>query len=141
MIMAEFYLDADNQIVGRLASGLAKTLLKGDVVFIINAEKAVISGRPRATIDHYTTKAERGDAYHGPFYPSQPDRMLKRIVRGMLPKNPKGRAALKRLTVYLSKPGKLENKKFTKPKASENNLSGKFISLSEICSEITGKKY
>ncbi len=139
--MTEFYLDADNQIVGRLASSVAKTLLKGDKVVIVNAEKAVASGRPKATIEFYRVKTERGDAYHGPFYPTQPDRMIKRTVRGMLPKNPKGRAALKRLTVYLSKPADLDKKKFTKNKASENNLPEKFISLGEICSELTGKAY
>lgn len=139
--MTTLYLDADNQIVGRLASCVAKTLLKGDAVFVVNAEKAVISGRPRATIELYRTKTERGDAYHGPFYPTQPDRFIKRIIRTMLPRNPRGRTALRKLTVYLSKPAELENKQFTKFKAAENKLSGKFITIGEICNELTGRAY
>ncbi|MBI4163967.1 MAG: 50S ribosomal protein L13 [Candidatus Aenigmarchaeota archaeon] len=139
--MADLYLDANNQIVGRLGSTVAKTLLKGNKVFVINAERAVISGSPKPTIELYKTKTVRGDPYNGPFYPKTPDRMIKRVVRGMLPKNNKGREALKKLIVYLSKPEEFESKQFTQLEAAENKLPGKFLTLGEICSELTGKKY
>jgi len=39
--------DATNQIVGRLATYVAKDLLNGEQVVVVNAEKAVLSGNPK----------------------------------------------------------------------------------------------
>ena len=43
--------------------------------------------------------------------------------------------------VYLSKPQELQKKEFTKIKTAENKLTQKFVTLAEVCSEITGKQY
>ena len=40
-------VDATNQILGRLSSIVAKKLLEGYKVIIVNAEKAVVSGEPK----------------------------------------------------------------------------------------------
>jgi len=135
------YLDASNQIAGRLASNAAKMILNGDNVFIVNAEKAVISGRKEITFKEYKQKTDRGDPVHGPFYPRVADRMLKRIVRGMLPKSPKGRESFKRLRVYISVPEELKGTEFAKIKNSTNSLECQFTPLSAITKHLTGKKY
>ncbi len=136
----EIYLDADDQIVGRMCSVIAKRLLKGDTVFIVNAEKAVVSGRQQAIFEAFRQKISRGDPYNGPFYPNVPDRVLKRSVRGMLPKNPRGREALKRLKVFLSVPGEFKGKKFEKIKEAENNLDFKFTTLGRISQVVSGRQ-
>ena len=43
-------LDAKNQILGRLASFVAKKALSGDTVIVLNAEKAVISGKEKEVL-------------------------------------------------------------------------------------------
>jgi large subunit ribosomal protein L13 len=136
----EHFIDASNQIAGRLASIVTKLLLKGDTATIVNAEKAVISGDKVSNIEHYREKHERGEPYHGPFYPREPDMMLRRIIRGMLPHKPRGRDAFKRLRVYKSVPLELKGKKFKGLKFSENNLESKHIEIGEISIKLGAKK-
>ena len=73
--MSEIILDAEEQVVGRLASRVAKMLLRGESVYIFNAEKALISGKPEFTMKTYENKLDRGDPYHGPFYPKTPEKI------------------------------------------------------------------
>ena len=138
--MAELIIDAENQIAGRLASRIVKELLKGNRVFVVNAEKAVISGNPEFVVKDYREKVERGDPYHGPFYPRHPDRILKRIVRGMIAyKKPRGREAFKRLRVFISIPEELKGKELVKIKGAEHKPGFKYISLGELSEKLGGK--
>ena len=85
-----FVYDADGLILGRLASTVADILLKStragnsDQVVIVNAEKAVISGKPSAVYANYHQKYELNHARKGPYFPRMPDMILKRTVRGCL---------------------------------------------------------
>ena len=98
-------INAEDCVAGRLASFVAKRLLNGEEIVIVNAERAIINGNPKAIEKLFREKIERGDPYHGPFYPKRSDTILRRMVRGMLPyKKPTGRNAYKRLKVYRSVP-------------------------------------
>ncbi len=127
------FVDAKDCVAGRLASCLAKELMKGKKVFVVNAGEAVVSGDPKWVEDEFVKKVNRGDPYHGPFYPRVPDRVLKRIVRGMLPYNkPRGREAFKRLKVYISIPEELKDKNFIRIPGTENRFEGKFVTLARL---------
>lgn len=132
-------LDADGHIVGRLASHVAKRLLQGEVVTIVNAEKALVSGRRRQVLDAYREARTRGSPAKGPFFPRPPDRILKRTVRGMLPrKKGRGREAMGRLRVHLGTPPELAGAKAQKiPDASPARLST--TSLEKISRELGWK--
>lgn len=139
--MQEICIDANNMIAGRLASRIAKELLKGEKVAVVNAEKAVLSGNPKHLIEIYTEKRERGDPYHGPFYPKEPDMILKRIVRGMIPrKKTRGRDAFKKLRVFISVPDEYKGKEFTGLKGTESNLKCKTMSLGVLAERLGAKK-
>ena len=138
--MEKLFIDAENQIAGRLATKAAKEALKGRHVFIVNAEKAVISGNPVFVIKRYFEMVSRGNPYHGPFYPKIPDRMLKRMIRGMLPKKPMGRDAFKRIKVYNSVPEEFSKQAFMKPEQSESRLGSKFITLGKLSERLGAKK-
>jgi large subunit ribosomal protein L13 len=101
-------IDATNLILGRLASVVASHLLQGDRVAVINSEKAVITGTKKAIISRYKEKLQirtHTRPWKGPFHYRRPDRIVKRTIRGMLPwKKPKGKAAYKRLRVYIGVP-------------------------------------
>jgi len=85
--------------------------LKGERIDIVNAEKAFIAGDPYYTIRIFKEKVDRGDPYHGPFQPTLPDQILKRMVRGMLPRRkPHGREAFKRLHVHVDVPEEFKDR-------------------------------
>ena len=126
--------DAENQILGRMSSVIAKQLLKGEKIFVVNCEKVIIAGNPKYNQKKYFEKFKRGDTIHGPFFPKTPDAIFRRTVRGMLPwDRDKGRNAYKNLKVFIGVPEELKNKKMEKIKeADANRLKCKYTSLGEI---------
>lgn len=108
-------VDAENQILGRLATQIAARLRGkhlphftphvdlGDFVVVVNAEKVLLTGRKWDQKVYYrhsgymgglkSTTARKLNREH-------PDRMIRLAVRGMLPKNRIGRKLLKKLKVY-----------------------------------------
>lgn len=134
-------IDATDCIAGRLASIVAKNLLKGERISIVNAEKAVVTGNHQYIIQTFTNKIRRGDPYHGPFYPKKPDKILRRMVRGMLPyKKPRGRQAFKNLKVYISVPDKFKNKELGCIEVAKKTSDIKFLTLGEISERLGVKK-
>jgi len=134
--------DASNQILGRLSSVIAKELLNGERIFVVNCEKSVISGNPKYTEALYLKKIQRGDVKHGPFFPKTPDEIFRRTVRGMLPwKKPKGRNAFKNLKVFIGLPEKFKNKDLKKVElADASKLKTKYITLENLSISIGAKK-
>ncbi len=110
--------DANGKILGRLSTVVAKSLLNGNDVVVINAEGAVISGDKKVIFERYRTRVnlmEKANPEHSPYWPRRPDLLVKRIIRGMLPyKKPSGKAAYRRLRVYIGTP-----EEFTKAKPME----------------------
>lgn len=105
-------IDAQGATLGRLCTTVAKDLLNGEEIAIINSEKAVISGRKRKIKEQYKKKRELGTYRKGPFFPRSPERIVKRSVRGMIPyQKPHGREAFKRLKCYIGVPEQFEGKK------------------------------
>jgi large subunit ribosomal protein L13 len=130
-------VDADGAILGRISSKIAKELLRGEDIIVINSEKIVVSGNPDAVFKRFFEKRERGDTFKGPFYPKYPDRVLVRSIRGMLPyKKEKGKRALKKLRVYIGNPDKLKGEKISK---TSEDLECKFTNLEQICKKLGAK--
>jgi large subunit ribosomal protein L13 len=108
-------VDAENQVLGRLASMIAMRLRGkhlpqftphvdlGDFVVVVNAEKISLTGRKWDQKVYYrhtgymgglrATSARKLNQDH-------PDRIIRLAVRGMLPKTRLGRQLLKKLKVY-----------------------------------------
>jgi len=98
-------IDAKNLILGRFATFAAKQALLGNDVRIINAEKAIISGKRATLLKDFRQNRQRGTPAKGPFIPKMPDRYVRRVVRGMLPyKQAKGTEAFKRVLCYKGVP-------------------------------------
>ena len=112
------YVDATNQIAGRLSSKVAKLVLSGKRVVVVNAEKALISGNRVSVINQWKERLElssKVNPIYGPIHPRRPDNILRRMVRGMVPrKKPKGATAMKRLRVYIGLPAGVDASKMTK---------------------------
>ncbi|AGB49835.1 ribosomal protein L13, archaeal/eukaryotic [Methanomethylovorans hollandica DSM 15978] len=135
-------IDANGLILGRLASDVAKRLLAGDKIDIVNAEKAVISGSKLDTIAEYRNKISIGSTEFGPHFPKRPERILKRTVRGMLPyRRSRGRDAMARLKVHVGVPLDLKDKEMIQvAEASMKRLSSnKYMRLGDVSTKMGGK--
>ena len=106
-------IDATNATLGRLSSFAAKQALLGKQVIIVNCNKAVITGKKRTTIEDYKHKRRMGgSSLRGPNFPKNPERIVKRTVRGMLSyTQQRGLDALKRVMCYNDVPKEFENEK------------------------------
>lgn len=135
-------VNAEGLIVGRLCSKVAKRLLNGEEVIILNAEKAVFSGKRKSKVAEAHIFLEVGAPERGPFHYRRPDRFLRKTVRGMLPfKQPKGKNAYKRLKVFMGIPRELAGQQMiTFTEASSANLRGPHFTLLEMAKEIGWSK-
>ena len=131
-------VNAEGLIVGRMCSKVAKRLLNGEEVIILNAEKAVFSGKKKSKVLEAHIFLEVGAPRRGPFHYRRPDRFLRKAVRGMVPyKQPKGKNAYKRLKVFMGIPLELKDREMiTFAEASSANLKGPHFTLGEMAKEI-----
>ena len=113
---SEIVIDGKNALLGRLASYAAKQALLGAHVIIVNCEDVVISGNPKSVVEAYHVKHVRGgSSMKGPFFPSSPERIVKRTIKGMIShRQARGLAALKRVRCYLSIPEEYKTASFIK---------------------------
>jgi large subunit ribosomal protein L13 len=106
-------VDGTDLIAGRLCSNVAKLLLQGNKVAIVNCENIMISGTRKNILGEYKKFLEIASILHpkhGPYHPRRPDTMISRMVRGMLPrKKSSGQDALKRLRAYIGVPSELKS--------------------------------
>jgi large subunit ribosomal protein L13 len=110
-----YVVDADGKTLGRLATEIAMRLRgkhkaeytphvdTGDYIIVINAEKVAVTGNKRAAKTYYHHTGFPG-GIKGITLEKQlikaPERVIEHAVKGMLPKNPLGRAMYRKLKVY-----------------------------------------
>ena len=131
-------IDAESLILGRMASIIAKRMLEGEKIIIVNAEKAVLSGEKKSRVREAKEFLEVGHPKKGPFHYRRPDRIVRRTVRGMLPyKQPKGKRAYKRLKVFIGIPDELKHQKMeTLAEAHAEKLKCPYFALGKLAKEI-----
>jgi large subunit ribosomal protein L13 len=110
-----FVVDATNQRLGRLASEIAIVLRgknkptftphldTGDFVVVVNAEKAIVTGKKRSQKVYRRHSGRPGGMKVETFEQLQnriPERIIEQAVKGMLPKNSLGRKLFTKLKVY-----------------------------------------
>jgi len=108
-------VDADGQILGRLATQIAMLLRgkhkptfaphvdNGDFVVVVNAEKIEVTGKKPDQKMYYSYSGYPGGLKAMTYKilkQRHPDRVLKFAVKGMLPKNRLGRKLIKKLHIY-----------------------------------------
>ena len=110
-----YLVDADGQTLGRLATKIAVILRgknkpvftphldMGDYVVVINAEKIKVTGNKLEDKMYYRHTGYIGNLKSinlGKLLDTHPERVIQNAVKGMLPKNPLGRAMYRKLHVY-----------------------------------------
>lgn len=110
-----YLVDATNKTLGRLASEIARRLRgkhkpvytphvdTGDYIVVINAEKIKVTGNKTKDKVYYSHSGFPGGIKEITFeklLAKKPERVLEIAIKGMLPKNPLGRAMYRKLKVY-----------------------------------------
>lgn len=128
-------IDGKNAILGRLASYAAKQALLGKEIIVVNCDGIVVSGRPRMVIGEYNEiRKKGGSSLRGPYFPKQPENLLKRTIRGMLSyKQGRGEDALKRIKCFGGTP---QEYKDLKKIVAGKEKSVKTMTLKELEGEI-----
>lgn len=115
MFEREIVVDGRGHLVGRLASKIAKELLRGQRVVVVRCEQLEISGslyRNKLNFKEFLRKAINTNPRRGHKHFRAPARMFWRTIRGMMPhKTAKGAAALQRLKVFEGIPFPYDQKK------------------------------
>jgi large subunit ribosomal protein L13 len=133
--------DAEEMVVGRLGTKAAKAALLGDNVVIVNAEKAIITGDPRSLITAFKDKFNirtSSNPQHGPFHDRRPDKMVRRMIRGMLPwPKPRGKEAYKRIKVFIGVPEKYADfEKIVLEESRYRSLKQKYMRVQDLSYEL-----
>lgn len=143
-------VDATNMKLGRMASIIAKKLMEGMNVVVVNAEKAVITGSKKAILERYLMligRSQKRSIWRPTvWYPRKPENIVRYTIIRMLPrKKPKGREAAKRLKVFRGIPDSFKDvEKVSFEDAllkSIRNRSGKLIrymTVGELSKELLG---
>lgn len=115
MVKDWYLIDAEGQILGRLASEIARRLRgkhkpiytpyvdAGDFVIVVNAGKVSLTGKKMSDKIYYHHSGYPGglrETSAGKMLQDNPEKVLLFAVRGMLPKNSLGRKMLKKLKIY-----------------------------------------
>jgi len=146
-MIGETIINGEGHILGRLASIVAKRLLNGERITILNADKIVVSGDRKMVIESYKLLFEvgtlRNPYRHGVRRPRSPENIVRRAIRGMLPiDKPKGRAAYRRLKVFSGIPPEYSDKvdKMIKIEdALATRLGRKYTTLAEVAIQMGWK--
>jgi large subunit ribosomal protein L13 len=135
-------IDGEGLILGRMASVVAKRLLAGEFIDIVNSEKIVISGDKQMIIIKEKEFLNVGGHEKGPVHYRQPHRIVRKTIRGMLPhRKAHGREAFRRLKVYIGVPEDFEGTELEKmEKYHSSNLNRRFVTIGEIAENIGWKK-
>jgi large subunit ribosomal protein L13 len=110
-----YVVDADGVVLGRLATRVASVLKgkgkpyfsphldTGDFVIVVNADKIQITGKKLDQRTYFSHSGRPGAAKFVTvrnMMEKRPEEVVRRAVRGMLPRNKLGRKMLKKLRVY-----------------------------------------
>ena len=110
-----YVIDATDKVLGRLSSEVARRLRgkhkpeytphvdTGDYIIVVNAEQVRATGRKKTDKFYYRTTGYVGNMKSitmGKLLQQAPERVIEIAVKGMLPKNPLGRAMFRKLKVY-----------------------------------------
>jgi len=152
MVIEYQLYDATDKILGRFCSQIAKKVLLGEYVVIINAKNAIISGTKSNIHENYLARLNISTATNprrGPFHERRPDTFMRRVIKQMLPrKKLRGKEALKRVHVYISDiPERFKSKfqilvpnEISKAEKTRLSYYNKFITLDNLCQRIGWKK-
>jgi large subunit ribosomal protein L13 len=139
----DFYvIDAAGCLVGRIATQAARAALHGKKVRVVNCEQAIVSGSKAFLVGEWTRRFKQGVPRKGPYIHRYPDRMVRRIIRGMLPHHqPRGREAFANTMCYIGVPVELKGVPQVKIDGADASKlpNTRYLTMAQLCKEIGGR--
>lgn len=129
-------IDGTDLVLGRLGSDIAKRLLLGETIKIVNCKDIVLLGKKKYLVDRYKAKLQNKVVKQGPYYSRSPADMVKRAFRNMVPyKNQRGIEAMKRLKCFNSTPSTLLSveKEVVKGAMLDQDSVFYYTNMGELC--------
>ena len=132
-------VDATDHIAGRLSSNVAKLLIKGNRVSVVNCEKIMMSGTRSNQIQEYREFLEINSIInykHGPKHYRRPDTVMAKMIRQMLPfdRKPSGKESFQRLRTYIGSPKEIKSiEKIQFEKAKIRKTASNYTQLGKLC--------
>lgn len=125
-------IDATGGVMGRIAAHSAKQALLGKEIIIVNCNDVLITGRREVILEKYSSLVKKGGSgLKGPKIPRIPERIMKRVVRGMLShKQGRGNDALERVMCYNTVPEEYKN---SEKISMRKIIITKSMTLKEVC--------
>ncbi|OYT35405.1 MAG: 50S ribosomal protein L13 [Candidatus Aenigmarchaeota archaeon ex4484_52] len=131
-------INGNGLVLGRLASFVAKKIIKdNEDVIIYNAKKIIISGSKKDIVSKYKHRRERGDSIRGPFFPKTPQGIVRHAIRGMLGYTKKnGKERFRHLKVFIAEEYEGEKETPNINIKAVNNLDSKYITIEQLAKEL-----
>ncbi len=141
--MIMMIVNAEKMVAGRLSSKIAKALINGETITIVNAENAVLVGGKEDLLKKFTARVDaavHSNPHYGPKYDRIPSKMLRKMVKGMLPnKSRTNERLISNLKVYNSVPKEFAEQEFAKIDGVMFNERNDALTLGEIAKLLGGK--
>lgn len=126
-------INGENFTLGRLASYAAKESLKGEEVVVVNCDEIIMTGNKKYYQAKFKEgKGKIGSGQQGPKYSTSVDKIVKRAIRGMLPRariKGHGKEAYGKIKCYVGVPEEFKDKEMEKMQKANKK---KFTRMGEI---------
>ncbi|MDD2531182.1 MAG: 50S ribosomal protein L13 [Candidatus ainarchaeum sp.] len=136
-------VDAKDNVAGRLASKVAKAIINGERVTVINSQDLVIVGNKKSILEKFTTRVDgavKSNPHYGPKYDRIPSKIFRRMVRNMLPTKKRAKERIiKQLRVFNTTAKGIDSKEAIIFEEIKFNHRNNYIKLKDVALLLGGR--
>jgi large subunit ribosomal protein L13 len=136
-------VDAKDNVAGRLASKVAKAIINGERVTVINSQDLVMVGNKKSILEKFTTRVDgavKSNPHYGPKYDRIPSKIFRRMVRNMLPTKKRAKERIiKQLRVFNTTAKGIDSKEAIIFEEIKFNHRNNYIKLKDVALLLGGR--
>jgi large subunit ribosomal protein L13 len=136
-------VDAKDNVAGRLASKVAKALINGERVTVINAQDLVMVGNKKSILEKFSTRVDgavKSNPHYGPKYDRIPSKIFRRMVRNMLPTKKRAKERIiKQLRVFNATAKGMDSKEVIVFEKLKFNQRNNYMKLKDVALLLGGR--
>lgn len=136
-------VDAKDNVAGRLASKVAKAIINGERVTVINSQELVMVGNKKSILEKFTTRVDgavKSNPHYGPKYDRIPSKIFRRMVRNMLPTKKRAKERIiKQLRVFNTTAKGIDSKEAIIFEEIKFNHRNNYIKLKDVALLLGGR--
>jgi large subunit ribosomal protein L13 len=132
-----------DNVAGRLASKVAKAIINGERVTVINSQDLVMVGNKKSILEKFTTRVDgavKSNPHYGPKYDRIPSKIFRRMVRNMLPTKKRAKERIiKQLRVFNTTAKGIDSKEAIIFEEIKFNHRNNYIKLKDVALLLGGR--